>query len=873
MSRVQSRRSRIGRLRTALSLRARSRRLIRSMLLSAYPASPSSIGEINGIIEGRILASVVVLLVGGLLRGIPGLARILGMLLEGLGGEVPLKPIIWSADEGPRVLISILSWDAPHYVGRLLRDLKENLPGNCAHHIRILDQGSRNRTRRLVNRFMRRIPHATASLSSRNIGFSAGHNSNYDEVWRRSHFDYFVVLNSDVIFRKAGWLDTLLIFMETHASVAVAGPSAYCIRRESGELRGHGRPADPQEIGAGLWDFVSGAISILRTRTIRRLGLFDTTYTPGYFEDSDLCLRYARYGEKHAIVPDCPFEHRYLKGRPSSVGAHRRNLDERFGDFMERNRNEFLERWLDSDSWPREPEALAQTHPLIYFPPEALDADCWIQGPGKGTRDGFSYDIGLKSRLVVHHSTRIRPGAHFEIHDGGEVRIGAGCVIGMFNWVQGNGGVEIGANTITGPHVCLLSTQHGIESGHLIRSQPLHRKKLTLGRDVFIGANATICAGISILDGAVVGSNSYVGSDVAPLAIVGGVPARRIGERRQAAYQRSALAVVAVGNSDRPDRFDFQTNLFGTIGVGLANLGVDLHLVCHPDAPGNPSRIAPGHQIFREDHADFEALLDRFDPAWLFVWNGGSDGDRITQKHAAQHGIPVVYAELGWFPQATTFYFDPCGTNARSEIRNLDLTGVEIDPRLDSWVARYLAEMGWGPVDPGEYVFVPLQDERDLNITLASPYETMAEFVDALSLRFPDKRFVVRPHPRFPDVVLNERPNVDVRSGGGLYGWLRGARSVVGINSTILLESLLMGKPTFSVGAGLATGLDVMFEAASVENLDLDRRSDSSREERRKRFLSELIFRRQLDRSRAGDPQYLLESMVVGGLLKRALED
>ena len=49
--------------------------------------------------------------------------------------------------------------------------------------------------------------------------------------------------------------------------------------------------------------------------------------------------------------------------------------------------------------------------------------------------------------------------------------------------------------------------------------------------DVWIGHRAIIVAGVRVGRGAVVGAGAVVTKDVAPYAIVGGVPARKIGER------------------------------------------------------------------------------------------------------------------------------------------------------------------------------------------------------------------------------------------------------------------------------------------------------------------------------------------------------
>ncbi len=52
-----------------------------------------------------------------------------------------------------------------------------------------------------------------------------------------------------------------------------------------------------------------------------------------------------------------------------------------------------------------------------------------------------------------------------------------------------------------------------------------------IGNDVWIGQNAVILPGVHIGDGAIIGANSVVGSDVEPYSIVVGNPARAIRKR------------------------------------------------------------------------------------------------------------------------------------------------------------------------------------------------------------------------------------------------------------------------------------------------------------------------------------------------------
>lgn len=58
-----------------------------------------------------------------------------------------------------------------------------------------------------------------------------------------------------------------------------------------------------------------------------------------------------------------------------------------------------------------------------------------------------------------------------------------------------------------------------------------NRGDIVIGNDVWIGYEAVILAGVHIGNGAIIGARAVVTKDVAPYAIVGGVPAREIRKR------------------------------------------------------------------------------------------------------------------------------------------------------------------------------------------------------------------------------------------------------------------------------------------------------------------------------------------------------
>jgi acetyltransferase-like isoleucine patch superfamily enzyme len=89
--------------------------------------------------------------------------------------------------------------------------------------------------------------------------------------------------------------------------------------------------------------------------------------------------------------------------------------------------------------------------------------------------------------------------------------------------------------------VIIFSSQHRYNiEGVPILFQGHEKKRVSIGKDVWIGANAVILPGVTIGDGAIIGAGAVVTGDVEPYSIVGGVPARKIGERNAVAKEKMA---------------------------------------------------------------------------------------------------------------------------------------------------------------------------------------------------------------------------------------------------------------------------------------------------------------------------------------------
>lgn len=96
----------------------------------------------------------------------------------------------------------------------------------------------------------------------------------------------------------------------------------------------------------------------------------------------------------------------------------------------------------------------------------------------------------------------------------------------------GRAGVRLGSDVRIATGAVLFAFDHGIAPDRSIREQPVRSQGIVVGDDVWIGANAGITDGVNVGSHAVVAMGAVVTHDVPPFAVVGGVPARVLGDRR-----------------------------------------------------------------------------------------------------------------------------------------------------------------------------------------------------------------------------------------------------------------------------------------------------------------------------------------------------
>lgn len=126
--------------------------------------------------------------------------------------------------------------------------------------------------------------------------------------------------------------------------------------------------------------------------------------------------------------------------------------------------------------------------------------------------------------VILHNGAQIR---HYSVIEmsGGFLELKHGAILGFHSMVQATGKISIGEQTMIGPQCTLLASYH-TPSFIPEEQRKLTPSTLSMGKNVWCGANVVFNHGIYVGDDSVIGANSFVNSNVEPRTIVFGNPAK-----------------------------------------------------------------------------------------------------------------------------------------------------------------------------------------------------------------------------------------------------------------------------------------------------------------------------------------------------------
>ncbi|MBR3677787.1 MAG: acyltransferase [Alistipes sp.] len=146
----------------------------------------------------------------------------------------------------------------------------------------------------------------------------------------------------------------------------------------------------------------------------------------------------------------------------------------------------------------------------------------------------------IKSRIAHKRWAKQHPAVQlcrpYEISNMENLILGENIYIGPNAWFSLRGKCTIGSGTIFGPRCKIHTSNHNYEGAMLPYDHIYKVKDVTIGENVWIGADVSIMPGVTIGEGAVIAACSCVSKDVPPLAVVGGNPIKIIKYRDAERY-------------------------------------------------------------------------------------------------------------------------------------------------------------------------------------------------------------------------------------------------------------------------------------------------------------------------------------------------
>jgi GT2 family glycosyltransferase/glycosyltransferase involved in cell wall biosynthesis len=342
-------------------------------------------------------------------KEIPANIRINYPLTEAFLAQLPpSRPL------DPQVSIVILSYRRPDLVENLIRSIWLHTHG-LRYEIIVVDNGSPLGEHDLKREFLDRIEYVRLHYNQY-IGDA------YNLGVERARAPYLVLMNNDIVV-EPNWLAPLILPLAEDPTVGATGPK---FLYPTGQLQEAGAVIDPDGHSVQFGkrgnadapefnqrreiDYCTGAtIALRRDFYIESLG-YDWRWSPGYYEDVDLCFKMRERGQSVLYIPQSTVFH--IESATMSEMPPSANLSAA----VDVNRRAFVEKWghllgqprpaanppspaaianLERYNEIREPSTSATKRVAVFFPYEL------VPGGGEKFALGLAEEVADDAEIVL----------------------------------------------------------------------------------------------------------------------------------------------------------------------------------------------------------------------------------------------------------------------------------------------------------------------------------------------------------------------------------------------------------------------------------------------------------------------------------------
>ncbi len=209
----------------------------------------------------------------------------------------------------PTIYVIIVNWNGKKLMQKCLSSFFAKT-ANPKCKVVVIDNASTDGSKEMLKE---NFPVIELIKNAENIGFSRANNQGIRHALA-NNAEYILLLNNDVEITDEKWLEKIIEVFESDSKIGIVGckllyPNGK-IQHAGGIINlsgGHNRGECEKDIGQydkiEFFYFVTGAVLMIKSNVIHKIGFLDEEFTPLYYEDVDWCVRARLCGYKVAYTP------------------------------------------------------------------------------------------------------------------------------------------------------------------------------------------------------------------------------------------------------------------------------------------------------------------------------------------------------------------------------------------------------------------------------------------------------------------------------------------------------------------------------------------------------------------------------------------